>query len=92
MCVQSPVVQHTNEGSFLELYAKPIRRKESDQRIVVLDIETTGLHPQRGQRINEIGAVALQECQIVAEFHSLIRLQRHIPRISEIDLQMQKME
>jgi len=57
-----------------------IKQNESDQRIVVLDIETTGLMPQRGHRIIEIGAVALEEYRIVAEFNSLIRVQRHIPR------------
>ncbi|SEM66700.1 DNA polymerase-3 subunit epsilon [Syntrophus gentianae] len=59
---------------------KQLIGKELNQRVVVLDIETTGLMPQRGHRIIEIGAVALQENQIVDEFHSLIRIQRHIPR------------
>ena len=66
----------------MRLQAKPImiKQNESDQRIVVLDIETTGLMPQRGHRIIEIGAVALQERQIVAEFHRLIWIKRRIPK------------
>jgi len=62
------------------LHTEPIYREESKQRFVVLDIETTGLIPQRGHRIIEIGAVALQAYRIVAEFHSLIQVQRSIPR------------
>jgi len=64
----------------LGFHTKLNSRKEIDQRIVVLDIETTGLMPQRGHRIIEICAVAVQEGQIAAEFHSLIRVPRHIPR------------
>jgi len=32
------------------------------------DIETTGLYPQRGHRIIEIGAVSIQEFKIIDEF------------------------
>lgn len=66
--------------SVKKLDTKLIKRKEADRRVVVLDIETTGLMPQRGHRILEIGAVALQENRVVAEFHSLIRINRHIPQ------------
>ena len=41
-------------------------------RYVVFDVETTGLYPQRGARIIEIGAVCLKNVHIVAEFSSLI--------------------
>ncbi|WP_429884290.1 3'-5' exonuclease [Geoalkalibacter halelectricus] len=41
-------------------------------RVVVFDVETTGLSAQRGARVIEIGALALEEGQIVAEFHRLI--------------------
>lgn len=49
-------------------------------RHVVLDIETTGLYPQRGARIVEIGAVAIESGKCVAEFESLIDCGKRIPR------------
>lgn len=41
-------------------------------RIIVVDVETTGLSSQRGGRVIEVGAVALQGDVIVAEFGTLI--------------------
>ncbi|HEY8543017.1 MAG TPA: PolC-type DNA polymerase III, partial [Pseudothermotoga sp.] len=43
-----------------------------NKRFVVLDIETTGLHPMFSEII-EIGAVAIEEGQITENFHSLIK-------------------
>jgi len=43
-------------------------------REVVLDVETSGLSPARGDRVIEIGAVALQGGRIVAEFSTLIEV------------------
>ncbi len=40
--------------------------------LVVFDVETTGLSPQQGHRIIEIGAVRLTGGEIVDEFQSLI--------------------
>lgn len=40
--------------------------------IIVLDFETTGLSPQRGDRAIEIGAVLIDKNRIVDRFHSLI--------------------
>ncbi|MDY6954987.1 MAG: exonuclease domain-containing protein, partial [Thermodesulfobacteriota bacterium] len=40
-------------------------------RYVAFDIETTGLYPQKGDRIIEIGAVVLDHGSVVQEFHSL---------------------
>lgn len=47
---------------------------------VVFDIETTGLSPLRGHRIIEIGAVRLEEGEIVEEFTSLIDAGRPVSR------------
>jgi DNA polymerase-3 subunit epsilon len=49
------------------------------KRSVVLDLETTGFSPHRGDRVIEIGAVAVAAGEIVAEFQSLIRVPRAIP-------------
>jgi DNA polymerase III epsilon subunit-like protein len=43
----------------------------STDRYVALDVETTGLSPKNGDRVIEIGAVAIENQSIVAEFSSL---------------------
>ena len=45
---------------------------KSTDRYVALDVETTGFSPQNGDRVIEIGAVAVEGQSIVAEFSSLI--------------------
>lgn len=40
--------------------------------VIVLDFETTGLSPQRGDRAIEIGAVRIEDNRIVERFQSLI--------------------
>ena len=52
---------------------------KSTNRYVALDVETTGLSPQNGDRVIEIGAVAIEEQSIVAEFSSLIDVGKMIP-------------
>ncbi len=47
---------------------------------VVIDVETTGLSPGYGDRVIEIGAVAVDNGEIVAEFGSLVRVAKNIPR------------
>ena len=42
------------------------------KKTVVFDVETSGLSPSSGHRIIEIGAVALEEGNVVGEFHSLV--------------------
>lgn len=51
------------------------------QRCVVVDVETIGLSPRRGDRIIEIGAVAVEDGRIVGEFHSLVNAGRRIPAV-----------
>jgi DNA polymerase III subunit epsilon len=43
-----------------------------DGRYAVFDFETTGLSPARGGRVIEVGAVAIEDGRISAEFHSMI--------------------
>lgn len=43
-----------------------------EQRVVVVDVETSGLSPQRGDRVIEIGAVVVSGGLIGEEFHTLI--------------------
>lgn len=47
---------------------------------VVIDLETTGFSPVKGDRVIEIGAVKVAGGIMSDEFHSLIRIARTIPR------------
>ena len=42
------------------------------ETVVVLDFETTGLYPDNGDRVIEIGAVLLRDQEIIDQFQSLI--------------------
>lgn len=53
---------------------------KDDQIHVVIDVETTGLSAGYGDRVIEVGAVAVDGGEIVAEFGSLIRVEKSIPR------------
>jgi len=70
-----------------ELKEKPI----SDVPVVVLDTETTGLHPYLGHRVVEIGAVRLETnsegpWQVTAEFNQLLQPGRRMdPGASRIN-------
>lgn len=55
------------------------RNSDSTNRYVVLDVETTGLSPKNGDRVIEIGAVAIENQAIIAEFSSLIDVDKMIP-------------
>ncbi|MDO8446596.1 MAG: 3'-5' exonuclease [Deltaproteobacteria bacterium] len=46
---------------------------------VVLDVETTGLSPSRGDRVIEVGAVAIEDGEIISEFDTLIYIEKKIP-------------
>ena len=52
----------------------------SSQRYVVLDVETTGLSPRYGDRVIEIGAVAIEDGKIAEEFNTLIDIESPIPK------------
>ncbi len=43
-----------------------------NQRIIVIDFETTGLSARGGDRVIEVGAVALQQGAVVDRFQSLV--------------------
>jgi len=51
----------------------------STNQYVALDVETTGFSPQNGDRVIEIGAVAIEDQSIIAEFSSLIDVDKRIP-------------
>ncbi|MCE5264760.1 MAG: 3'-5' exonuclease [Deltaproteobacteria bacterium] len=45
---------------------------DTKERHVIVDLETTGLSPRQGHRVIEIGAVAVEDGEIVEEFTTLI--------------------
>jgi DNA polymerase III subunit epsilon len=49
------------------------------KEIVAIDVETTGLSPQRGHRVIEVGAVRIVKGTFAEEFHSLIDCGGSIP-------------
>ncbi len=48
-------------------------------RIVVLDLETTGLSPVKGDRVIEIGALAIECGEVCGTFQSFVNPRRKIP-------------
>jgi DNA polymerase III epsilon subunit len=46
---------------------------------VVIDVETTGLYPQRGDRIIEIAGLRIKNGTVVETLHSMINPERDIP-------------
>ncbi len=55
-------------------------RRTRDTSVVVFDLETTGLRPEKWHRIIEIGAVRLIDRDVMDEFSSLVRPDRTVPR------------
>ena len=49
------------------------------QRHVMIDVETTGLAPHRGDRVIEVGALVLADYEIAEEFHTLVYVRKRIP-------------
>ena len=61
------------------------RNRNSTNRYIALDVETTGFSPKSGDRVIEIGAVAIEDRCIVAEFSSLIDVGKKIPwRVQQV--------
>lgn len=48
-------------------------------RLVFLDVETTGLDPAKGHRIIEIAAITMENTQLISEFQSLVHVSYPIP-------------
>ncbi len=48
-------------------------------RCIVVDVETTGLSPGSGDRVIEVGAVAIEAGIALAEFHSLVYVKKRVP-------------
>jgi DNA polymerase-3 subunit epsilon len=48
--------------------------------IVVLDFETTGLAPEEGDRVTEVGLVRIESGRIVDRFTSLVNCRVRVPR------------
>ena len=53
-------------------------KRPSDIPITVIDVETTGLLPAMGHRVVELGAVRLENWQVVAEMSTLLNPQRQM--------------
>lgn len=49
-------------------------------RTVVLDLETTGLSPFKGDRVIEIGALAIERGEVLHTFQTLVNVRKKIPR------------
>ena len=69
-------------GYFLPIMGilKTFKRGAKRLRELVLDTETTGLSPEGGDRLLEIGIVEMADKQITGrEFHALVNPERDIP-------------
>ena len=79
----SPRVPSTRvaEASTTLAYAMPERDSEAldDLSFVVVDVETTGSSPQRGDRITEIAAVRVERGAVRDVFSTLVNPERSIP-------------
>ena len=49
-----------------------MNQSSNTETVVVLDFETTGLYPDNGDRVIEIGAVLLRDKEIIDQFQTLI--------------------
>lgn len=53
------------------------------EKFVVVDLETTGNSPKKGDRIIQIGAVVIENRQIVDQFSTFIQPEKPIPKFIE---------
>lgn len=54
-------------------------RSLKEKEYVIFDVETTGLSPDRGDRVIEVAAVKVENGEVVDQFESLINPHRSIP-------------
>ncbi len=54
------------------LWRKTLDLFNTEETVVVLDVETTGMDPEQGDRVIEVGAVMLRGSTVVDRFQSLI--------------------
>ncbi len=54
--------------------------------VVAIDLETTGFHPQRGDEIISVGAVAVRGCEVLENecFYTLVQSNRTVPEHIEL--------
>ena len=52
----------------------------TQDRLIAIDVESTGFLPARGDRVIEIGAVIVEHRQLSGEFYCLINIGQRIPR------------
>jgi DNA polymerase-3 subunit epsilon len=57
-----------------------VPRRMFPQPLVVLDFETTGLRPERGDRITEVGLVRIEGDRISERYQSLVNCGVRVPR------------
>jgi DNA polymerase III subunit epsilon len=50
------------------------------ESLVILDFETTGLSPEQGDRITEVGLVRIEDGRIADRYQSLANCDVHVPR------------
>lgn len=50
------------------------------ESLVILDFETTGLTPEKGDRITEVGLVRIEDGRITDRYQSLVNCEVHVPR------------
>ena len=67
-------LSHVLNLNYFERFLQPI----ISHHYIILDVETTGLYPQRGHRIIEIAAVAIDGKAVTGEFHTLINPGRKV--------------
>ncbi|RJQ51400.1 MAG: 3'-5' exonuclease [Nitrospiraceae bacterium] len=51
---------------------------------MIVDVETTGLAPHRGDRVIEVGALRFADNDVAGEFHSLVRIRKQIPIAAQL--------